>query len=287
MKIAVVGSSGYIAGYLIESFSKDPTTEKILRIDQTEEADEYLNLEEAGKFNFDSLRDIDIIVFTAAISGPDKCANEFDFCWKINVEGTAFFIEKAIKRNCKILFFSSDAVFGDIPGYIYTETSKTTAVTPYGKMKKAVEDKFKGNPNFKAIRLSYVASARDRFMTYCLNCIRKGETAVVFHPFYRNCIVVSDVVNVVLWLSKHWDEYEPFVLNVAGKEMVSRVRIADEINRIFDNKLKYAVSIPGDDFFKNRPKITQMRSLYMQKYKIIDDNTFTEKIQIELEDVTL
>lgn len=287
MKVAIVGSSGYIAGYLIDGFSKEPSTEQILKIDQKEDADEFLNLTEAEKFNYDSLNDIDLVVFTAAISGPDKCADELDFCWKVNVEGTSTFIENAIKHNCKVLFFSSDAVFGDIPGHIYDEDSETKAITPYGRMKKAVEDKFKDNPNFKAIRLSYVASARDRFVTYCMNCIKNNEVADVFHPFYRNCIVVSDVVNVVLWMSQHWNEYKPFVLDVAGKELVSRVRIADEINRIFDNKLKYTVSAPGEGFFKNRPMTTQMRSLYMQEYKILEDNTFTEKIQKELKYVEL
>ena len=287
MKVAIVGSSGYIAGYLIDGFSKEPSIEQILKIGQNEDADEILNLTEAEKFNYDSLNDIDLVVFTAAISGPDKCADEFDFCWKVNVEGTSTFIDNAIKRDCKVLFFSSDAVFGDIPGHIYDEESETKAITPYGRMKKAVEDKFKDNPNFKAIRLSYVASARDRFVTYCMNCIKNNENADVFHPFYRNCIVVSDVVNVVLWMSHHWNEYTPFVLDVAGKELVSRVRIADEINRAFDNKLKYTVSTPGEGFFKNRPMTTQMRSLYMQQYKILEDNTFTEKIQKELKYIVL
>ena len=55
--------------------------------------------------------------------------------------------------------------------------------------------KFKGERSFKAIRLSYVASAKDRFISYCLSCIEKEEVADIFHPFYRNVISVSDVVN--------------------------------------------------------------------------------------------
>ena len=191
------------------------------------------------------------------------------------------------KRNCRILFFSSDAVFGDDSGVIYDEESITVAHTPYGRMKKAVEDEFKTESLFKAIRLSYVASARDRFITYCINCIKNGERADIFHPFYRNVITVSDVVNIVLYLIFYWDEYEPKFLNAAGQELVSRVRIADEINRFFGGKLKYSISMPGEDFFSNRPCITQMKSLYMQKYGIIKDNTFTEKIAKELEDINL
>ena len=210
MKTAIVGSSGYIAGYLLKRF------ENVLKIDQTSEADALLNLAEAEKFDYSALDSVNYVIFTAAISGPDMCAKEFEKCWNINVTGTEHFIKNAIARGCKVLFFSSDAVFGDIPGEIYTELSETNAQTPYGRMKKAVEDCFKGNPNFKAIRLSYVVSKNDRFVSYCLKCMDTGETADIFHPFYRNCITVSDVVNTVDWLINHWEDYEPQVLNVAG-----------------------------------------------------------------------
>ena len=281
MNVAIVGSSGYIAGFLLRRFEQEDSIDEVLKIYQNEYADTYLNLLEAEKFNYDQLNAIDFIVFTAAISGPDKCATDFDFCWKINVEGTKHFIKEAISRECKVLFFSSDAVFGDIPGEIYTENSETKAKTPYGRMKKAVEDEFKDSLFFKAIRLSYVASAKDRFISYCLSCMENGDIADIFHPFYRNVIVVSDVVDVVVWLANHWDEYPSFVLNVAGEELVSRVRIADELNRLFDNKLKYTISTPGEDFYNNRPKVTQMKSLYLNRYSILEDNTFTEKIKKE------
>ncbi len=285
MKTALVGSSGYIAEFILKRFAEETDIESVLRLDRNHYSDAYLDLQEAESFDYSLLDDIDYVVFTAAISGPDKCAEDFDNCWAINVTGTSYFIKEAIKRRCKVLFFSSDAVFGDIAGAIYTEESETKAYTPYGRMKKAVEDEFKGNPFFKAIRLSYVASAKDRFVTYCLNCISNGETADIFHPFYRNVIVVSDVVDVVTYFAKHWDEYEPTFLNVAGKELVSRVRIADELNRHLGGKLKYNVSMPGAEFFTNRPRITQMQSLYMQKYGIIPDNTFTEKIAKELKEL--
>lgn len=282
MNIAIVGSSGYISGFLLSRLSKD---HQILKIDRSGEYDEYLELENPEDFSYDSLDNIDFVVLTAAVSSPDRCASDYDTCWNVNVTGTKHFINEALHRNCKVLFFSSDAVFGDIPGEIYTEKSKTEAKTPYGTMKKAIEDEFKYNPNFKCIRLSYVASAKDRFISYCLNCINNNEEADIFHPFYRNVISVSDVVNVVDWLINNWNTYEPFVLNVAGKELVSRVRMADEINRLLNNKLKYKISMPNEDFYKNRPAITQMKSLYLSKYKIIEDNTFTEKLKEELKSI--
>ena len=154
-------------------------------------------------------------------------------------------------------------------------------------MKKANEDEFKDNPLFKANRLSYVASAKDRYYTYLLNCIRNNEEADIFHPFYRNTTVVSDVVDIVTYFALHWDEYEPTFLNVAGKELVSRVRMADELNRFLGGKLKYTISMPGEEFFTNRPQITQLKSLYMNKYGIVEDCSFTEKIAKELKEIEL
>lgn len=283
MKTAIVGSSGYIAHHIYKKFCEISKIESVLKIDKVGKIDEYLDLAAPEIFNYDILKGIEYIVFAAAISGPDMCAREFEVCWKINVIGTIHFINEAIKRNCKVLFLSSDAVFGDAPGKIYDENSKTEAYTPYGKMKKAVEDEFRNEQKFKAIRLSYVVSSTDRFMIYCMKCIKNGEVADIFHPFYRNVTVISDVIEVILYLALHWDEYVPRFLNVAGKELVSRIRIADEINRFFNGKLKYIISIPSKDFFENRPKITQMKSLYLEKYNILDDGSFTEKIAKEFE----
>lgn len=287
LKIGIVGSEGYIANYIRLRYQDREYVEKLLRIDKSENADAFLDLENADAFDYNVLDDIDYIIFTAAISGPDACADNFDLCWTINVTGTKYFINQAICRKCRVLFFSSDAVFGDILGKIYTELSVTQAQTSYGKMKKAIEDEFKQSPYFKAIRLSYVVSAKDRFVTYCRNCIQANEIAEVFHPFYRNCIVVSDVVDVVEWMGLHWEEYKAFVLNVAGNELVSRIRIADELNRIYDGRLIYKVISPDEQFYKNRPRITQMKSDFLEQYAILKNESFTEKIQREMEEVEL
>ena len=282
MKVAIVGSAGYIAGYLLDRFRHDPEIAQILRIDQVGDVDVPLNLLQPEAFDDKALEDIDAVVFTAAVSGPDQCAADFDRCWAINVTGTGNIIERAMDKGCRVLFFSSDAAFGDIPGKVYDEQSHTAAETPYGRMKKAIEDRFSGNSLFKAIRLSYVASARDRFLSYCLKCLETGETAEIFHPFYRNCITVTDVVDTVQWLLHHWEAFEPPILNVAGSELVSRVRMADEVNRLAGGRLKYVIQRPADTFYRNRPAVTQMKSLYLQKYGILEDKSFTEKIQKEL-----
>lgn len=286
MKIAVVGSSGYIASYLIERFRSESQITSVLRIDRSD-ADRKLELLQSENFDYDVLNDVEYVIFTAAVSGPDQCADDFQTCWKINVEGTGVFIKNALSRNCRVLFFSSDAVFGDDCGKAFNEESPTRAVTAYGRMKKAIEDEFKAESGFKAVRLSYVASSHDKFIKYCLGCIRDNSVAEVFHPFYRNCITLTEVGDIVVWMIRQWENYPFCFLNAAGSELVSRVRLADELCRRTGNALKYTVTMPYESFFRNRPKITQMESRYLQAYGILAAGSFTEKFQTELEGVKL
>lgn len=286
MKIAIIGNTGYIAGFLKDSLIKKNGIEIIL-IGRNMAADEFLDLNCVENFSFDALEDVDYILFAAAVSSPDICAQEFEKCWKTNVDGTSRFINEAMKRRCRILFFSSDAVYGDSKGMVYDERSKPKAITPYGKMKKEVEDRFTGSSYFKSIRLPYVVSANDKFMKYCLGCMKNHKKAEIFHPFYRNCITAGEITEIICWLLEHWETFSPPVLNAAGRELISRVRIADEINRIYKNQLQYDIIQSNHLFFANRHQITQMESIYLKMYQILEEKSFTERIKKELENVRL
>ncbi len=285
MHIAIIGGTGYIGGALFCNLQNDPRIKKVLRIGPGAQEDILMDLVQLERFDFNIFNEIDQVIFTAAISSPDRCASDFEHAWEINVTGTTKVISEALARKCRVLFLSSDAVFGDIPGEVYTEDSPTQANTPYGRMKKAVEDRFKDEYGFKAIRLSYVVSAKDRFVTYCLKCMETGQIAEVYHPFYRNCITLSCVLKTILWLITNWEKYTPWVLNLAGPELVSRVRIADELNRLYHGWLQYMVCHPDDSFFLNRPGITQMDSPKLREYKILDACNFTYLFKQEMESI--
>ena len=282
MKILLTGSSGYISGFIIDRF-KDRF--EIIKADMNDSADVYLNLEETDKFDFEILNDVEYVIFPAAISSPDLCQNDFDCCWRINVIGTETFISEALYRGCKVLFFSSDAVFGDYPEEEFDENSNTEASTAYGKMKKAIEDRFKDQNSFKAIRLSYVVSPKDKFTKYALDCMKSGETCEVYDPFYRNCITINDVLDSIDYLLSNWNDYKPVFLNIAGKDLIGREDIVKELNRIYSNKIKYKVVYPGDEFYKSRPKKTQMKSLYLSKYNILPEESFSQKMDCEFKNI--
>lgn len=282
MKIAIMGSRGYIARHLINALKKKANNE-IIELGNSDDASVYkLNLLQPNNFDYTLFETIDFLIFTAAISNPDICAAQHETSFKVNVVGTKIVIEHALHCGVRVLFFSSDAVFGTDNGE-FNEDSPTQANTLYGIMKKEIEDSFKDNKLFRVIRLSYVASKEDKFIKYCFSCLNNNIIAEVYHPLYRNVITLSIVISVVLWLLSNWDVIPGYVLNVAGPELVSRIRLADEFNRIYGDKLQYIVNSPGVPFYDNRPAITQMKSKYLYRYGIIENKSFTEFFRSEFE----
>ena len=256
-KVYIVGSNGYIGRKLCVALAGEYA---VVGIDL--HAEKPLDLIRAEDFRYDLFDAESIIVFTAAISSPDRCSEEYDLAYRINVTGTSLFIQEALRRGSRVLFFSSDAVFGFHNG-IADEDTETKEDTRYGTMKKKVEDQFGNSPLFKVLRLSYVFSREDRYTSYLLDCVRNDRTAVVYHPFYRNVITLGEVIYVVRWMIKNWDSYEPRFLNVCGRDLVSRVRIADEIMRCTGLPLRYEIVRPAEMFYQNRPAILEMDSKYI------------------------
>lgn len=281
MNIAVVGSTGHIGSALMRVLPNIENVKKILPISRNVNSGQFLDLMYSSDFPYDMLDQIDYVIFTACVVSQDKCADEWEYCYQINVTGTVEFIKMALERNCKVIFFSSDAVYGNDMGKIYNEHSDTFATTPYGIMKKEVEESFKGNRNFKSIRLSYVLSGKDKFTSYLVDCNKKGEIAEIYHPFYRNVVTMDDVIRATIWLIFHWECIDGQVLCVSGYELISRVRIVDELNRLFFNRIEYKIKCSDMAFFRNRSIVTQMESLYLNKFNIVSFNSFSEKIKCQ------
>ena len=225
---------------------------------------------------------LDYVVLAAAVSSPDRCERERSDCWRVNVEGTSALISRALEGGARVLFLSSDAVYPSDPRVAYDEESPADPKTEYGRMKAEVERRFAGEERFATIRLSYVVSKNDKYVSYLLGCAREGRVAEVFHPFYRSCTTLSDVLEVVSRLARVWSVPDAGVINVCGPELVSRVRIADELIYSCGVPLHYEIASPPDGFFASRPEITRMTSKYADKYGLNARSSFSEKLRYEL-----
>lgn len=255
----IIGKNGFIAKKLGKRKNYNFTSSN-----KSEQKSLYLNLSEAEKFNYDIIDNNTNIIFLAAISSPDVCSNSYEEAYIINVKGTIYFIEEALKRRARILFFSSDVVYGNSVNMV-NESSETNPFGNYARMKDEVEKTFSNERNFKVFRLSYVLSKEDKYLSYLKSCSDKNEVAEVFHPFSRKVVYIKDVLDAIENVLVKWDEFENQKFNICGDEDISRRDIADFYNDVVGNKLRYKIIEPNDKFWEARPKDINITSIYFEK----------------------
>ncbi len=260
MKNIIIGKNGFIAQQLYKR-NKDfifTTSNK------NDDKSLHLDLQDVNNFNYDIIDKDTSVIFLAAISSPDECNNNYDFAYNINVIGSKHFIKEALKRNAKVLFFSSDVIYGNCVEPV-DENSNNNPFGIYAQMKNEIEENFNHNENFKVFRLSYVLSKEDKYLSYLDSCISRNETANVFHPFSRKVVYIVDVLEAIEKILKKWEQFDNQKFNICGEENVSRKDIADFYNEAMRNKLQYKLIEPNDSFWEARPKNINIHSIYLEK----------------------
>lgn len=257
MKAIVIGGTGFVGKKLVKhSMELMPTLHTSSR-HATNTL--HLDLRAATLFDFTNVVEGDVVFLTAAISAPDVCAREYDRTWEINVTGTSEFISRIIERGGRVIFFSSDTVYGEREEQ-FDESAVCRPAGEYAEMKHEVEKRFIRHPLFKSIRLSYVFSCEDKFTKYLTGCVQRNVQAELFHPFSRAIIHRDDVVDGALALARRWDEFAQPIINFGGPEVLSRIDFAESLRKTAFPSLEYKVIEPENVFFKNRPKIIAMKS---------------------------
>ena len=253
----IIGAAGYIGGALFASANK--TVAAIGTSSSGGSGFLSLRLDMPSDFDYSHIQPADVVLLTAAISAPDICAHEHDRAWAVNVTGTSSFIESVIERGARVVFFSSDTVYGERQDE-FDEKAPCNPAGEYAAMKREVEKRFSDNALFKAIRLSYVFSRDDKFSRYLTGCAERKEEADLFHPFFRAIVHRDDVVEGALALAARWDDVPEQVINFGGPQVPSRVDFAECLRESHLHDLHFKVTEPGAEFFRNRPRIIRMRS---------------------------
>lgn len=275
MKTILIGKNGYIAkAYLKKHPEAIPTTS----IEDGES--KLLDLETFNPSMLEWADPESVILLMAGISSPDICSKHYDKAYAINVKGVSSLIRTALSKGIKVIFFSSDTVYGENIDTV-DETSNCHPVGDYGRMKYEVEQTFLGEPNFKTLRLSYVFSKEDKFTKYLLESKANNKAIQVFEPFDRSIVYLQDVLTCIDKVIENWNQTNN-IINVCGPETISRSDFVKTLCQTSTLKgLAYEIVIPEEAFFLNRPKTIKMRSAWMEKLLKSDWHTFQEAVKIE------
>lgn len=86
-------------------------------------------------FDFFNNNDISAVIHCAAYTAVDKAEEDFKTCLKVNVYGTMYLAECCNEKNIKILYVSTDYVFGGEGTVPFETTDEISPINYYGKSK--------------------------------------------------------------------------------------------------------------------------------------------------------
>lgn len=258
-KVFVLGWTGYVGTELVSRL-KNLGIQPML-VGRASGSDLHFDLTQPDLNSLSKFGYGDKFVFLSAVSSPDFCAKNYDEAYKVNVSNTAILIDALLDRGVEVLFASSDVVYGrtELP---VTEEDELNPQFAYAEMKAEVEDMFKGQEKFKAMRLSYVWSLRDKFTRFLLQSYADRSVIEVFHPFIRSIVSLDDVIDFIVNFVFSSDEF-PALVNLAGPEFLSRVQMVETFAKY--RPIEYIVTYPEEEFFLYRPDQILMQSIYLDE----------------------
>ena len=285
----IIGAKGNIGSRLVEKTEGKYDIRKVVsparsHLFSVDSGYYVLNLaDDIHTYNFDTLKEGDTVAYCAAISEPSVCADQFEIALKVNVEATGEFIEQALHRGCKVIFLSSDAVYGVVENE-FDESQPIKPSGAYAEMKAIIEKRFSNRPGFKVLRLSYNFFKDDRFTMYLRMCAREGSTADLFDPFDRSVVHRDDTVDAIIALFNNWNVCEKSVMNCGGPQTLSRVEFANILKEGEYKNLKTKVTKPGDKFYADRPASVAMRSPLLETVLGRPARSIKDAVAMEFED---
>lgn len=197
MNIIITGGTGFIGSYLVNHFVKQG--HKVVIFDRFNYASDMRRINSPAEIVFCDLRApltdlhiryIDrshIVLHLAASTHVDRSIEDpLSFVYD-NVLGTAHLLEAVRKVKQKLLYFSTDEVFGPAPeGTNYKEWDRYNSGNPYAATKAGAEELCLAYANTYNLHIG---------ITHCMNVYGAGQNQEKFIPLcFEKCRIGEEVL---------------------------------------------------------------------------------------------
>lgn len=271
IKTAIIGASGYIGKYLLRHYRKQfpdcigtgfsRVSDSLLPFDLRNPDVASLRLKETEH---------EAVIISSAIPNIAKCEAYPQDSYDLNVSGTLKLVTQLEQLSIKTIFFSSDYVFDGMTGN-YSDDTKTSPITEYGRQKAKVEQEIPNlTNNYVIIRLSkiYGTIFQDGTLLDSLAAsLINGEKVTVATDQIFSPTHVEDVVSMLLFIQQ---EKANGLINLCHHHAYSRYDIAFKLAqklKISTNQLN-SVPLHSIPTMENRPLNTSLKcSALLQSFK--------------------
>tara|TARA_B110000037_G_C17052149_1_gene478223 strand:+ start:488 stop:1309 length:822 start_codon:yes stop_codon:yes gene_type:complete len=237
MKINILGSNGTI-GLGLRNVAKNE-----FNYFSRNSTDNFFSLEKNISFSkkIKNLGTNDVVLFLSALSKPNLIEDNLELSIEVNYINTIKSIDLLLKNKVKVLFASTDQVYGDEYSKKILETDEANPINLYSYTKRLIEERYKHHDNIKFLRFSQCINGYDSFSKYCKESIKFGKTIELFKTYKRNIFGIDLLYEFLVKLKLNEIHFNniPNFINFGGSYLVNRSEFQKFLNdSIVINKVK-------------------------------------------------
>ncbi len=148
-RVAVTGTTGRVGAALARALAPDHTVIELPRRDFD------LSDPETMAAALERL-DCDLFLNPAGLTSLEDCLDRPGLAWRVNAEAPGEIAAWASRRGIRMIHFSTDYVFGELPPGLRNEDDPTHPPGDYGRSKLAGENAVLAHPGHCVVRISWV-----------------------------------------------------------------------------------------------------------------------------------
>ena len=197
----------------------------------------------------------DVVVQCSAITYAERCEEEPELAWKVNVESTSHLVQMCRDLNSKLVFISSDYIFDGEKGD-YSEIDEPNPINLLGKTKVEGERLVSKLPKHLVIRTAVVLDAAPgskSFFRQVVERVGRGENMAVPEDQVENPTLATNLADVITDLIL---QEENGIFHVAGETPIDRYNLTLRICNTLGLEEDLVRGVPSDSLGQKakRPK---------------------------------
>lgn len=197
----------------------------------------------------------DIIIHTAAISGPDFCEQNQELTYQVNVVATEALARWSARNNARLIFTSTDMVFDGCRG-MYRESDPPSPISAYARSKVAAEKiLLQQHRNYAIARVALVYGLgivrSTSFFEKMLLDLIAGKSVTLFHDQYRSPILVNNLAAALLELAAN---HFIGIIHLGGTERINRWEFGLRTCQVFKLPVQNLIKKSMDDLPTAAPR---------------------------------
>lgn len=232
-KIFITGGSGVLGKKLVEQLSMDYD---VLAPSHTDcDILDFHNL----KYRLDNYKP-DIVLHLAAYVDTFGCEQDFEKALDVNVIGTINLVKSCKDIECKLVYISSEYVFGGDKGN-YDISDRLDPINVYGKTKASAEYVVSTFNNYQIIRAPFIKHIYPEVFIdqYCSRYFLDEVTDKIIYNILNNNEKLIHIASSRKSLYEHYKEKNISVKPIKMSEKFNNIKIIPIDTSLKNNGVKY------------------------------------------------